>query len=420
MYTIPSSIVPHIPGIAFYVPDLEAVVTVSLIDTTSGLTAACLQVTLGSGLTLDLASVTWSTAGVLIASFAFALVAALFPTSPIGPGLVFWLLGDHLQHIAYSGVFSLNYPLAFRTWTTNFAYAIGLIKSDAIERAIDRARAHTGGDGITTALDAEAFVSRIYSPYNQPYPIPTSNYTAQSDNVLVANQLIRGFANHLSTVESTGSSPVLASSPFSDLTFGQSYRVPVVTRNTTLLDPGMQAYVNKVGFPPQNAFMTVFIWGLILLLLCLVVAALSGIVVAFISQRKGGRGKERFRFWASSAGLRLTLFAYPALTLFTFFQWTIGQSDSWLPIFLSVISWLAVTFALLVVSFLVWRHVQREGAEEGLDRDRAYGQGRRWEPVFEDFKAAKWWAMAPWLFFMVLKMAFLGFGQVRGPVRLFG
>ncbi|KAA1091714.1 hypothetical protein PGTUg99_011742 [Puccinia graminis f. sp. tritici] len=111
-----------------------------------------------------------------------------------------------------------------------------------------------------------------------------------------------------------------------------SYR-PVVTRNTTLLDPGLAAYVNKVGFPVENAFMFLFMWLLILTAFFLACFLLTSLVLLIIPSRTRSPLQKLVRLSPVSLaiGLRALLFVYPPLSLFTFWQWRLGSSDARAP-----------------------------------------------------------------------------------------
>ncbi|KAH9810210.1 hypothetical protein DFH28DRAFT_903125 [Melampsora americana] len=391
-YTIPPENVPSITGLAWVVPDIEAVITVVLTDTNTNEAAACLQVTLTNGLTVGLASVSWPTAAVLILSFALATI------HPFQFGIIFLLLGNQLQHMAMSGMMSLNYPTVFRTWTTNFAYAIGLIKSDAISRAVDRLRKATGGNGFTTAQDLVAFTSRYFSPYNQASGSMKFEDTSPSlaSRTAISNLLATTNVLMANNVDRKPLGELIATTPRSD------YVVPVVTNNTTLLDPGLSAYVNELGFPVENAFTVVFMWTIILIALGIAITALV-VVFLRVRQRNWHTPLQTVSQYISPVGLKALLFVWPPITLFTCFQWRLGSTDAWLPILLSVILWLACTLAL---GWVCWTRFK---VRNHSDVDNVHLHER-----FSIFKPNRWWAFFPWGILCFVKVAVIGFGQGWG------
>ena len=50
------------------------------------------------------------------------------------------------QFIAFSGMYSVNYPPIYRSFCKNFAWSTGLVTWGAMQTAIDNFRAHTGGN----------------------------------------------------------------------------------------------------------------------------------------------------------------------------------------------------------------------------------------------------------------------------------
>ncbi|PLW33861.1 hypothetical protein PCANC_15030 [Puccinia coronata f. sp. avenae] len=421
-YSIPASRIPTIPSLAWSVPDIEAVFTIQLLDSSTQNSAACLQVTLTNGLTVGLKSVIWVSAVFLILSASIALGTAIFAPSSIlltAPASLFYLLGNQLQQMAMTGMLSLNYPVVLRTWTTNFAYSVGLISSGSISRAIDKLRDNTGGNGFRTAQDTVAFISRLYSPFNQqPGTVDTHTDTSSSARALFVtdtmHQLIAGAYQHAPAHNSSTSHHDLVARQTSEAsnfvaTIPRARStVPVVTRNTTLLDPGLAAYVNKVGFPVENAFMFLFMWLLILTAFFAACFLLASIVLLMLPSRHGSPLQKLNRLGPVSLaiGLRVLLFAYPPLSLFTFWQWKLGSSDARAPIFFSVLIWLGTSGALGFIGWRLFRH---------------HSRGHVWEwsiTLVGMFKPGKWWLLGPLTLISLLRVAFIGFGQGSGQTQV--
>ncbi|WAR61856.1 hypothetical protein PtB15_12B548 [Puccinia triticina] len=427
-YAIPPDRIPAIPALAWAVPDIEAVFTIQLVDSTSSLPAACLQVTLTNGLSVGHRAVAWLSAASLILAALIALIAAaLAPESArlSAPASLFYLLGNQLQQMAMAGMLSLNYPVVLRTWTTNFAYSVGLISSPSISRAIDDLRDRTGGNGFSTTQDTVAFISRLYSPFNQqPGTVDTHTDTSTSARALFVkdtmHQMIAGAYQHAplnnnfttTTTHHLRARQALDSSGFTPTVPRPRHTVPVVTRNTTLLDPGLAAYVNKVGFPVENAFMFLFMWLLILtafLLACFLLVSLTLLILP-PSSRAGRRSPiqklARLSPVGLAIGLRVLLFAYPPLSLFTFWQWRLGNADARAPIFFAVVLWLASSLAL---AFIAWR----------LFRHHSRGHPWNWSIALVGmFKPGKWWILGPLTLISLLRAAFIGFGQGSGQTQV--
>ncbi|KAF8919972.1 hypothetical protein CPB85DRAFT_1429444 [Mucidula mucida] len=165
--SLPSSvdISNNIPGIAFVIPDLEGYAQLSLNEVGTGALKACVQATLSNGWSMKQPAVSWTTAGITIATTAVAAWQSLSPNALLPFRLVDML---HLyQTIAASAFLNLNYPVVYRAYALNFAWALGLVHSTSMQSSIDSMRHRTGGNmANSTSNSAVEFVNRKYSPYN--------------------------------------------------------------------------------------------------------------------------------------------------------------------------------------------------------------------------------------------------------------
>lgn len=139
------------------IPDLEATAVVRLVSVADGSEAACLKVDLSNGKTTRHAYVAWALGGLALGSIAVGVLGGsvdTFTGRNVGPGrrkerLVALL--TFFQFVATTGMLSLDYPLVFTSFTSNFAWTLGLIASPRFQAAIDDARRDTGGKGTTLA-----------------------------------------------------------------------------------------------------------------------------------------------------------------------------------------------------------------------------------------------------------------------------
>lgn len=137
----------NLPAIAFSVPDLDAYARIILTDRETGQEALCLGATLSNGKSVYLPEVQWALAGLAIGAFVVALIHSFWPLSPFksGPEWRFATIMTYFQHVALCGFLSLDYPVVYKNFTLNFAWAQGLIYIGPIDRAINRMRYMTGG-----------------------------------------------------------------------------------------------------------------------------------------------------------------------------------------------------------------------------------------------------------------------------------
>ncbi|CAL1706967.1 unnamed protein product [Somion occarium] len=334
-----------IPGIAYQIPDLEAFAQLTLTDSSSGKLRACIQSTLSNGWSARQMAVEWSTGGIGLLAFLSAVWHSYIPHSlaPIRLLDVMFLF----QAIAVSGLWSLNYPLVYQAFTQNFSWALGLfpVSNDSpMQRSIDHMRQLTGGKFENAGGgSAISLVNRRISPYNQP---AARSFIARAvDGATAAD------------VPQTASNSSLAGSNF--LVGGD---VVTVTQNSpNVLQAGLPIYVTSVGIDTPNAFMTIFLTNLIILVIC--VAALGLGYLCLLALRRTSWAKQRedkldsaiaaYPTFARAWGLRIVLIILTPVLVFTFYQWTL--KDSWLSILLSVILLLAIAAALGFALYTLYR-----------------------------------------------------------------
>ena len=249
-----------IPGIAFKIPDLEGFAQLTLTEVATGNVKACVQASLSNGWSTYQPAVQWTTGG---AALAMLLSAAWQSRSPqaLAPFRLLDLI--HLyQSIASTSFLNLNYPSSYRAFTLNFSWAMGLFPtspSSAVQSSINRMRHLTGGKlADATTGSAVGFVNRKLSPYN----IRSSNRLVSSSVVPGMRDLHLATITNLSSYGQSGSSQIFGTPAHPN---SQREVQTVTTSSSNVLQAGIPIYVNSIHIATANAFMSVFICGLILL-----------------------------------------------------------------------------------------------------------------------------------------------------------
>jgi hypothetical protein len=156
-----------VPGIAYKVPDIEALSRLRLIrgedvagggSPDKGDAVACTENQVTNGVTSDLPGLTYAAAAVaglsLLASGAMSMVNGVGPaggggaaTHGIGPGFTNVL--GWFQIMALNGLMSLDYPLVYQKFSGNFGFSFGLISWPRLQASINKFRVNTGGKSFT-------------------------------------------------------------------------------------------------------------------------------------------------------------------------------------------------------------------------------------------------------------------------------
>ena len=272
----------EIPPIAYKIPDLEAFAQLNLTQTETGKTVACVQSTLSNGWSTHQPAASSGTAAFALVALVSSFVHSFFdpPTSPS----VFrvWDIFYLFQHIATTGMLHLNYPSVYTAFSTNFAWSFGLFPgSTVLQRAIERMRYMTGSRLPTEVQEPDSYTDRRLSPYNI--------LTSQSHPV----------------------SKEASHKRFGDLPFERRLFVEPATiiNNKDTISPGIPTYVNSLGVPTGNAFMSVFFTVFFLILSALACAVAGHFIVRFLSGRRKGVWFERlpdvYRRLVLAFGIRL-------------------------------------------------------------------------------------------------------------------
>ncbi|KAJ8077113.1 hypothetical protein PM082_001541 [Marasmius tenuissimus] len=414
--TIPEAFSSKIPGIAYKIPDLEAYAQFMLTETSTGDIKACVQATLSNGWSTHQPAVEWTTGGIAIATLLASIWQSPSPHAPLPFRLLDML--SLYQTIASTGFLNLNYPSVYRSFTLNFGWAMSLFASsrDDVQDAINDMRARTGGGlANSTAASPVGLVNRRLSPFNANFAVPKADYPPlpEFSNTFIST-LSSVAANHTSALSDVRLQELATSGP------QDPGVVQVVTQDSSnVLQAGVPIYVNSLHIATANAFMTVFICTLILILITsFVFAAGYGVLIA-MERFNLGQGDTRLRMryaypslvkaWA----LRLALIMFFPIIVFALYQWTL--KDSWLSILLSVIAFLAITGGIAYAFWTIFRY--RRTTDEAVLSDnttflRAYG------PVYAQYRSERYYFFLFYVVAAFLKAVFIAAAKSRGLVQV--
>ncbi|BGP17027.1 hypothetical protein JCM10213_000337 [Rhodosporidiobolus nylandii] len=303
-----------------------------------------------------------------------------------------FLLMSLLQFVATTGILSLNYPIIYEAFTANFAWSLGIIRENPVQTAIDDLRNGTGGNlttlagrsnlvGGTTALKsiytrsvlpgAEEVATALFTELGQSLSPSRPGSTSLSARALhAASYLPSTLARRADTVNPS-----------------QAIAVPNVQETDTInsVEYGIPHAIVNLNISPYNAFMTMFINFLFLCAIAIALILLGALFWAllrvFLRRRRAARLRrlgisekaaerqdetrgEKLSVWAGirrrgsapfasvvrAGTLRLLLISWYPILIFSFYQWTLGTSDSYAPIVLSVFLFVPVLIALVVLA----------------------------------------------------------------------
>lgn len=169
--SISASYANQIPGIAFTVPDIDAVVKVLIYDRTSGDTVSCLQASFSNGNTVAQTGAKWATAVVAGLGLLVAAVASVFgnsnAASHISANAVSLFL--YFQSVVVVSMIAVErVPPIASAWAENLAWSMGLIRVTFMQKIFRWYVQSTGGspDVYLTGTSKQILVQRALNFLN--------------------------------------------------------------------------------------------------------------------------------------------------------------------------------------------------------------------------------------------------------------
>lgn len=275
---------------------------------------ACVQSTLANGHTTHLPAVEWATGGLALLALASALWHAFVPES-LAPVRLLDLM-QFYQTIASSGLLALNFPSVYRSFTFNFAWALGLFRSSGMQKSINEMRAKTGGSNVNGTSNAIGLINRSMSPYNNG-PSPTSGglATFSASGNFVAS--IKSFSLADLHVPKLSARGLVQRTLENAKTLASAGEVQNYNPSTDdVLEAGVPIYVNYLRVGTANAFMTVFLCALIFFAISIGVLGLIYALTFALTRngRSGGRLhdlKARYILFIRAWALRIVSGSFP-------------------------------------------------------------------------------------------------------------
>lgn len=468
IFPVPPQLLKDIPSIAYSIPDLEAVATLQLTDTTGNANkvVGCVQATLSNGHTAKQSGVLWATVGLaLLALFSSLLHTAIAQSI----GAAQWRIVDvmwAIQHPAIASLLSLNYPTVFLAYGTNFAWSLGLVNIPSLQSSITQTRANTGGhDQAVFGKNLTAQSGRKYNPFSDTQSAATSGFGKS-----ISPGSLGLFAVSKNSTSQQGSAmgatTNLVSMPFSsyahiqsadDLLKRQQYApntgpggsllgsgsgvaLPLVTGNVSV-NGGIGTFAERNYIAPANAFLTVLVSIFILLAICLgavLLVYLVALVVRLSTSRinKDKKTTNNLSHWScrvtrpkeflgtvvlATLG-RFLMIVIPIFFIFAFWQWVRG--DSWVGHFVAAI-FTVFFLAFAAIFFLPLIRNARHGSESDLyhlDKPPAHGDlaAKRWGHMAHPYRPKFYWFAAAFLAWSFLRACFVSFAQDHGTRQAIG
>ena len=334
---VDQSDVAGIPPIALSIPDFEGQAILRIFSNSTESEIGCYSAVVTNGATFSHPAAVGTTLGIftliaLGASFATAAYGNHIPTTRThyAHSLSVFVVFSVFQHIYYTGALSMNWPSVLAAFWSNYAWSGGMIYSQSMQNSINQLiGSNKGNTSMVGAAGPGAAADNIGGGYqiSQIYKRSLFNrHTRDFVSVLDNAKSLKSRAFETALSRRAG--------PIADAADGYSwYGHPV--------KPGLPLPGNYSGFagtlsdeeiPASNAFMTGFLWWIILTVL--VAAAVIGFKWLLEGLDKMNLlEKERLAYfrthwlgYTAFAVLRACFIAFFMMMFLTLFQFTYTAS----------------------------------------------------------------------------------------------
>ena len=327
--------VADIPAIALSIPDFEGQAILRIFANSTQSEIACYSAVVTNGNTFSHPAAVGSVLGVfaivaLLASFATAIYGDHLPTmrTHYAHSLSVFVVFSVFQHVFFTGALSMNWPSVLPAFWSNFAWSAGMIYSDKMQNTINQ---FIGSNKGNTSMVGAAISGSAADDLGGGYSIASIYRRAVSELATrIYHRDLMAADDVDALVKSRMVKRALARRTLVNSTDGYSwYGVPV---KPGLPLPGnfsgFAGTLSEEGIPASNAFLTGFLWFLIL------VTIIIGLVVSLkwflegLSLTKLVKKDRLAHFrvhWLGVTGLvvlRTIFIGFFMMTFLTLFQFT--------------------------------------------------------------------------------------------------
>ncbi|KAF1937627.1 TRP-domain-containing protein [Clathrospora elynae] len=388
---ISQDIMSVIPGIAYTIPDLDAVVRIKIKDATSHVQLACVEAELSNGHSVDQKAVAWVTAVIagmgLIASAITSGLGHSNTAAHVAANAM--SLFGYFQAQASIGLCAVPLPPIVSAWTQNFQWTMGIIRVEFLQKMSTWYQRATGGTP-TTHLSQLSFISV---------------------------EVQRKMKTRRALEFTTGAVGRLMSRSNAAATEAQAGGERLVLHG-----------IERVGFKARIETTNIFFTGYTFFVIFILFTVIGVVAFKYICEGlvKAGRMKgDKFvdfrNGWQTVLKgilFRVVLIGFPQMMVLNF--WELTQRDSAGLVVLAILSMLTMIGILVWASSKVVRIAQRSIAMHKNPAYILYSDPvalNKWGFLYVQFKAAAYWFIIPWLVYLLIKAMFVGLAQGQYNVQ---
>lgn len=457
----------NIPNLAYTIPDFEGQAILRIFANSTQSEIACYSAQVTNGASFSQPAAVGTILGIftviaMVASFATAIYGDHLPTmrTHYAHSLSILVVFAVFHHIFFTGALSMNWPSVLVAWWSNFAWTAGMIYTDSMQRSIDRL---VGRDLGNTSLLGAAGSGTDASTVGGGYDIHTL-YRRAAESIL--------YGDPGSIQEQIFSKRSLVNTSTGYNWYGAPVRSGLPLPGNYSGFAGTLAIEN---IPAGNAFMTGFLWLLILLFIVIGSILLFKIILDIlcsrhaIESRRFDRFRCQWRGYLIVAVLRTCFIAFFTMMFLAIFQFSYSSAPGPVAI-ASLVFCIFLVGMLGTAGYAIYYSIRETsspiealpGQEHKLDRGLiteaetkdnhptitetdiqsttkpSLWQAARFDqildhPVHEDedyiqkfgwlasrYRKNRWWFFAAWLLYELVRACFYAGASGHAMVQVFG
>ncbi|KAL6707250.1 putative flavin carrier protein 3 [Coniothyrium glycines] len=384
---ISGDVLKSVPGIAYTIPDLDAIVRIKVKNATTHEQLACVEAELSNGKSVDQKAVAWTTA--LIAGI--GLVASAI-TSGLGHSNTAahvaanaMSLFGYFQAQALIGMCAVPLPPIVSAWTQNFQWTMGIIRVEFLQKMATWYQRATGGTPTTHLSQLSVYSVEVQKKVRRR---AITDFTTGAAGRLFARS---NAAATEAQAEASGSRLVLHG-------------------------------IERVGFKARIESTNIFFTGYTFFVIFVLFTVIGVVAFKYICEGLSKAGKMKsdkfvdfrngWRTVLKGILFRVVLIAFPQIMVLSF--WEMTQRDSAGLVVLAILSLLTMIGILAWASSKVVLIAQRSIAMHKNPAYILYSDPvalNKWGFLYVQFKAAAYWFIIPWLGYLLVKAMFVGLAQ---------
>lgn len=443
-FTLSTSVISEIPGVAYTIPDLDGTVRVLVYprnNTSSSSPVACVEATLSNDKTVQTSYASWALAIITILGFLLAgvvwLRGSLSSSAHIASSIV--SLFVYFQGVAIIAMMAVEKcPAIAAAWSQNFMWTVGLVSLGFIQDIMNWYIQATGGtvtsvipnatlmsisvqkrDAILSYASAKA--GNIYATLNSPIVKPFAIAARRAFIPRDAGYFLQ--AQYLQKMALVASGQLFARNDDVDSNETTDEKLEDYSSSILVLR-GMQRVAFKANIEITSLFVTGLTFFLIFTVFAIFVLLFIKVMTEILAKTNvihHGRLSEFRKSWKpifKGVLLRIFFMAFPSLTVLCLWEFT--QHESVATVVLAAFTYLTV-FSLL--SFGAYKTISIARRSMRLHKSPAFilfsdaDVLNRWGFLYVNFRATAYYFIVPTLVHIFLKGLFIAVAQGSGKVQ---